>query len=56
MAAVIAWCSFGHTRMRTGCSSNGIWLEFSWALDIKYAGYWKKYANGWRTDWDVECY
>jgi alpha-galactosidase len=33
-----------------------IWLELSWALDINYADYWKQYANGWRIDWDVECY
>lgn len=33
-----------------------IWLELSWALDIKYIDYWKKYANGWRVDWDIECY
>ncbi|MBM7788144.1 X2-like carbohydrate binding domain-containing protein [Tenggerimyces flavus] len=33
-----------------------IWLELSWALDIRYADYWKQYANGWRIDWDVECY
>lgn len=33
-----------------------IWLELSWALDIRYADYWKEYANGWRVDWDVECY
>ncbi|MEQ4482644.1 X2-like carbohydrate binding domain-containing protein [Cohnella silvisoli] len=33
-----------------------IWLELSWALDIKYADTWKQYANGWRVDWDVECY
>ncbi len=33
-----------------------IWLELSWALDIGYADYWKQYANGWRIDWDVECY
>jgi alpha-galactosidase len=33
-----------------------IWLELSWALDIRYADYWKEYANGWRIDWDVECY
>ncbi|MBW7460718.1 glycoside hydrolase family 27 protein, partial [Paenibacillus sepulcri] len=33
-----------------------IWLELSWALDIKYADTWKKYANGWRVDWDIECY
>ncbi|MFG1817737.1 X2-like carbohydrate binding domain-containing protein [Kribbella sp. NPDC049174] len=35
---------------------HGIWLELSWALDINYADYWKQYANGWRIDWDVECY
>ncbi|WP_241995525.1 X2-like carbohydrate binding domain-containing protein [Kribbella antiqua] len=33
-----------------------IWLELSWALDINYADYWKQYANGWRIEWDVECY
>ncbi|MCA0753764.1 hypothetical protein KP806_01790 [Paenibacillus sp. N4] len=33
-----------------------IWLELSWALDIKYIDYWKQYANGWRVDWDIECY
>ncbi|NEA30577.1 glycoside hydrolase family 27 protein [Streptomyces sp. SID13031] len=33
-----------------------IWLELSWALDINYADYWKSVANGWRVDWDVECY
>jgi hypothetical protein len=33
-----------------------IWFELSWALDINYADYWKKYANGWRVDWDIECY
>ncbi|RED63195.1 X2-like carbohydrate binding domain-containing protein [Cohnella lupini] len=35
---------------------HNIWFELSWALDIKYADYWKQYANGWRVDWDVECY
>jgi alpha-galactosidase len=33
-----------------------IWYELSWALDIKYADYWKQWSNGWRVDWDVECY
>lgn len=33
-----------------------IWFELSWALDINYADYWKQWANGWRLDWDVECY
>ncbi|WP_427892744.1 X2-like carbohydrate binding domain-containing protein [Kribbella sp. GL6] len=35
---------------------HNIWLELSWALDINYADTWKQYANGWRIDWDVECY
>jgi alpha-galactosidase len=35
---------------------HNIWLELSWALDINYADYWKQWANGWRLDWDVECY
>lgn len=35
---------------------HNIWLELSWALDIKYVDTWKQYANGWRVDWDVECY
>ncbi|WP_240941106.1 X2-like carbohydrate binding domain-containing protein [Paenibacillus sp. HB172176] len=33
-----------------------IWLELSWALDINYIDTWKEYANGWRVDWDIECY
>lgn len=35
---------------------NNIWFELSWALDIQYIDYWKEHANGWRVDWDVECY
>ncbi|WP_341957108.1 X2-like carbohydrate binding domain-containing protein [Microbacterium sp. LWH13-1.2] len=35
---------------------NDIWFELSWAVDINYAEYWKQYADGWRIDWDVECY
>ena len=35
---------------------NGIWFELSWALDIRYADYWAEHAQGWRVDWDVECY
>ena len=35
---------------------NDIWFELSWAVDIDYADYWKQYADGWRIDWDVECY
>jgi len=37
-------------------AKHSIWLELSWALDINYADYWKQYANGWRIEWDVECY
>lgn len=35
---------------------NDIWFELSWALDIRYADYWAQYADGWRVEWDVECY
>ena len=37
-------------------ATHKIWLELSWALDINYADYWRSVANGWRLDWDVECY
>ncbi|GAT74446.1 hypothetical protein MHM582_2951 [Microbacterium sp. HM58-2] len=40
----------------TALERNDIWFELSWALDIRYAEYWKQYADGWRIDWDVECY
>ncbi|SED52509.1 X2-like carbohydrate binding domain-containing protein [Ruania alba] len=33
-----------------------IWLELSWAVDVRYADYWAEHAQGWRVDWDVECY
>ncbi|MCT9931859.1 hypothetical protein N5079_16740 [Planotetraspora sp. A-T 1434] len=33
-----------------------IWFELSWALDPNYADYWRSKANGWRIQWDVECY
>ncbi|WP_074111757.1 X2-like carbohydrate binding domain-containing protein [Paenibacillus sp. P46E] len=35
---------------------HNIWFELSWALDHNYADFWKKYANGWRIQWDVESY
>ena len=35
---------------------HNIWFELSWALDHNYVDTWKKYANGWRVQWDVECY
>ncbi|MDQ6418515.1 glycoside hydrolase family 27 protein [Paenibacillus sp. LHD-117] len=35
---------------------HGIWFELSWALDHYYVDTWKKYANGWRVNWDVEAY
>ncbi|WP_240546136.1 X2-like carbohydrate binding domain-containing protein [Paenibacillus artemisiicola] len=37
-------------------SRHHIWFEISWALDHNYVDFWKKYANGWRVDWDVESY
>ncbi|MFF5077488.1 X2-like carbohydrate binding domain-containing protein [Actinoplanes sp. NPDC000266] len=40
----------------TALKRNKIWFELSWALDPKYADYWRSKANGWRIDWDVECY
>lgn len=33
-----------------------IHFELSWSLDIQYIADWKKHANGWRIDTDVECY
>jgi hypothetical protein len=33
-----------------------IWFELSWAVDPEYADYWRSKANGWRIEWDVECY
>jgi alpha-galactosidase len=35
---------------------NHIWFELSWDVDIKYANLWREKANGWRVEWDVECY
>ncbi|HXW81527.1 MAG TPA: glycoside hydrolase family 27 protein [Acidimicrobiales bacterium] len=31
-------------------------LELSNSLNINYAPVWEKYANGWRTGGDIECY
>lgn len=45
---VAAWSDALHSR--------GIWFELSWALDPRYADYWREKADGWRVDWDVECY
>jgi hypothetical protein len=33
-----------------------IHLELSNALNIHYASTWERYANGWRTTQDIECY
>ncbi|MDF2985458.1 MAG: hypothetical protein K0R50_968 [Eubacterium sp.] len=33
-----------------------IWLEISWAVEHNYADQWKKWANGWRVEHDVEAY
>ena len=35
---------------------HNIWLELSWAVDINNVEQWQDQANGWRVDWDVECY
>jgi Alpha galactosidase A/Alpha galactosidase C-terminal beta sandwich domain len=39
-----------------GKTGRAIHLELSWSLDRNYAADWKRYANGWRIDTDVECY
>ena len=33
-----------------------IWLNLSWSLDHDYAGWWEKYANARRVEFDIECY
>jgi hypothetical protein len=33
-----------------------IYLELSNTLNNNYASTWERYANGWRTDADIECY
>ncbi len=33
-----------------------VWLELSNSLAMQDAGYWKRYANGWRIDGDIEAY
>jgi alpha-galactosidase len=45
---VAAWSS--------ALKAHRIWFELSWAVDPKYADYWRSKANGWRIEWDVECY
>ena len=40
----------------TALKAHKIWFELSWAVDQKYADYWRSKANGWRIQWDVECY
>jgi hypothetical protein len=45
---VAAWSS--------ALKAHNIWFELSWALDPKYADLWRSKANGWRIEWDVECY
>jgi hypothetical protein len=49
-ADVAAWSS---ALIRTG---RPILLEVSWSLEIDHVADWKRYANGWRIDTDVECY
>jgi len=45
---VAAWSS--------ALKKHNIWFELSWAVDINYADYWKDKADGFRVEWDVECY
>jgi hypothetical protein len=40
----------------TALKAHRIWFELSWALDPTYADLWRSKANGWRIQWDVECY
>ncbi|MEV6843640.1 X2-like carbohydrate binding domain-containing protein [Actinoplanes sp. NPDC051411] len=40
----------------TALKAHRIWFELSWAVDPAFAGYWRSQANGWRIEWDVECY
>ena len=47
---VVAW---SNALRATG---RPIHLELSNSLDINSAATWQKYANGWRTGGDVECY
>ena len=35
-------------------TGRAIHFELSWSLDRNYAADWKRYANGWRIDTDVE--
>jgi hypothetical protein len=50
VADVAAW------QKAIAATGRSIHLELSWSLDIGHAADWKKYANGWRIDTDVECY
>lgn len=40
----------------TALQAHKIWFELSWAVDPNYADLWRSKANGWRVEWDVECY
>jgi alpha-galactosidase len=40
----------------TALKAHQIWFELSWAVDPAYADLWRSKANGWRVEWDVECY
>ncbi|MGW7257560.1 alpha-galactosidase D [Streptomyces sp. NPDC054834] len=50
VADVAAW------NKAIAAAGRPVHLELSWSLDIGHADDWKKYANGWRIDTDVECY
>ena len=45
-----------HLSLALSRSGRPIWLELSNRLDFKYASFWAKYANGWRTNGDIESY
>ncbi|MDR1061732.1 MAG: hypothetical protein LBL83_11125 [Clostridiales bacterium] len=38
------------------CARNSIWLTISWAVDHGNVGVWKKWANAWRVEHDIEAY
>ncbi|MGW2649937.1 alpha-galactosidase D [Streptomyces sp. NPDC001393] len=50
VADVAAW------HKAIAATGRPIHFELSWSLDVGHAADWKKYANGWRIDTDVECY
>lgn len=45
-----------HLALALSRCGRPIWLELSNRLSFKYAAFWPKYANGWRTNGDIESY